>query len=231
MKLNNKILLILPFLLSACSFHSGDKSKESNTKSVTNITFSTTDLPNNYFKYVDISKLANIPPIDKNLSDYLFSQIAGKENSVRPAVEAKEQFTDKMKRSLCSDLPQSLCDFNSHMYSGSKFGLKLYEQTSKKEISQNTIVMAPLGLWSVDWLHSAQDEGKKLAETCSTVDNECLNKNASNPVSKLIAICSVKSKENIEGCLAQVLGNDESKNFAFDIGYVTGYNISYNIGQ
>lgn len=229
--MNKKILLMLPFILTACSFHNSNKNEPNSEKEITNITFSTSDLPNNYFKYVDISKLANIPPIDKNLSDYLFSQIAGKESSVRPAVESKEQFTDKMKRSLCSDLPESLCDFNSHMYSGSKFGLKLYEQTSKKDISQNTIVMAPLGLWSVDWIHSAQEEGNKLAKVCTTADNDCLNKNASNPVSKLIAICNIKSKENIEGCLSQVLNSEDSKNFAFDIGYVTGYNISYNIGQ
>ena len=57
-----KIIIIgLALLLTSCSAFKGGQSDEKKTE-VKNITFSTKDLPANYFAYVDIAKVANMPP-------------------------------------------------------------------------------------------------------------------------------------------------------------------------
>lgn len=225
-----KIFVIgLSLLLSACSI--SKKNDDKPTEKVNNMTFSTSALPDNYFSYVDIAQVANMPPLDQKLTTYLFEQISGKETNIRTAIEKSHNLNDKIKSNLCRDLEGALCDFNITIYNGSNFGLKLFEQTSKKNISETTIVSAPLTSWSVDWIHSSVKNGQAAVEVCKTADNDCLNKNTTNPLAKLYAICAVKAKTDIDGCMSHVLSNEDAKNFAFDIGYVTGYNISYDVGN
>lgn len=226
-----KIIIIgLALLLTSCSAFKGGQSDEKKTE-VKNITFSTKDLPANYFAYVDIAKVANMPPLDEKLTGYLFEQIAGKETQIRATIEKSNTMTSKVKDNLCRDLSGPLCDFNIDIYNGSNFGLKLFEQTSKKPISETTIVSAPLTSWSIDWIHSSVKLGESAATICKDGENSCLNKNTTNPLAKLYAICTLKAKNDMDNCLKHVLSEEESRNFAFNIGYVTGYNISYDVGN
>lgn len=222
-------IIALSLILSACGMHS--QTKQEDKKVVPNMTFSTSELPENYLNYVDIAKVANMPPLDKKLTSYLFDQISGKESQIRGTIEKSSNINDKTKENLCRDLEGPLCDFNINIYNGSNFGLRLFEQTSKKEISQTTIVSAPLTSWSIDWIHSSIKNGVEVAQLCKEGKNECLNENAMNPLAKLYAICTLKAKNDIDSCLSQELSKEETKNFAFDVGYVTGYNISYDVGN
>lgn len=224
------IVMSMALLLTSCGIHK-ESTNSGNASNVENMTFSTKDLPANYFSYVDIAKVANMPPLDEKLTAYLFKQTAGKETNIRATIEKSNTMSSKVKDSLCRDIEGSLCDFNIDIYNGSQFGLKLFEQTSKKPISETTIVSAPLTSWSIDWIHSSIKSGQAAAEACKNGENNCLNKNSSNPLAKLYAICTLKAKNNMDSCLKHVLSEDESKNFAFNIGYVTGYNISYDVGN
>lgn len=224
------IILGLALLLTSCSSLKSEKSNEEKTE-VKNMTFSTKDLPANYFNYVDIAKVANMPPLDEKLTGYLFEQIAGKETQIRATIEKSNNMSSKVKDNLCRDLEGALCNFNIDIYNGSNFGLKLFEQTSKKPISETTIVSAPLTSWSIDWIHSSVKSGESAAATCKDGENSCLNKSAANPLAKLYAICTLKAKNDIDNCLKHVLSEEETRNFAFNIGYVTGYNISYDVGN
>lgn len=232
----NKLLIafILPFILSSCSIKhkEGNKQSAANQESVNkNIDFNINNLQSNYFDYVDTSDLVNMPPIDNGLKDYLFEQISSKANQVRTVVEERDKFDNKMKSVACDDIPANLCSYNSHLYSGSYFGLRLYEKANSQELLNNSIVAAPLTMWSIKWLKNSYQNGLSVAKKCTTGDNSCLNQNATNPVEKLVAICQVKSPNDMNSCLGVMLNKPENQDFAFILGYLTGYNISFNVGN
>lgn len=230
--MNKKLIscLAISLLLTGC-MSNGKNSSSSSDKKVKNIDFKAESLKENYFSYVNTAELVNMPPISEDLKNYLLAQITENTTNVRETVELKEKFDDKMKDSACGDLPTNLCAYNAHLYSGSYFGLRLYEKANSQELLNNSIVAAPLTMWSIKWIKNSYANGLNIAKVCKTGDNECLNENAKNPIEKLVAVCQVKSPNNINDCLGLMLNKTENKDFAFMVGYITGYNISFNVGN
>lgn len=226
-----KILLSVPFLLvlSGCSVLSGGVKEKTEVNK--NIDFQVETLKSDYFKYVNTFELVNMPPISEDLKNYLLDQVSENTTQIRETVELKEKFDDKMKDAACGNLPKKLCEYNAHLYSGSYFGLKLYEKANGQELLNNSIVAAPLSMWSITWLKNSYNKGIEIANTCPTASNECLNKNAKNPIEKLVGLCKAGAGDKMNECIGLVLNKPENKDFAFIIGYITGYNISFNIGN
>jgi hypothetical protein len=229
--MNKKILLCLAFSFILVGCQSSIKGNTTNSEKPKNIDFKAETLKDNYFSYVNTADLVNMPPISDDLKNYLLSQISENTTNVRETVELKEKFDDKMKDSACGSLPTNLCAYNAHLYSGSYFGLRLYEKANSQELLNNSIVAAPLTMWSIKWIKNSYANGLNIAKICKDGDNDCLNKNAKNPIEKLVAICQVKSPNNINECLGLMLNKTENKDFAFMVGYITGYNISFNVGN
>lgn len=226
-----KIVILISTLifLSGCQFNKSTPEK-SEVKSE-NISFETENLRKNYFSYVDTFKLVNMPPISGELKDYLIDQIKEDPTKIREAVEFKEKIYEKVKKTNCGNLPEKLCEYNTHIYAGSYFGLRLYEKANQQELLNNSIVAAPLTMWSLTWLNKSYENGLNVAKQCPEASNDCLNEKATNPIEKLVALCQASAKEHLNECIGLVLNKDENKNFAFMLGYVTGYNISFNIGN
>lgn len=172
-----KIMLIstVSILLAGCQ--SGLKNNQNDhVPKVKNIDFQAQSLKDNYFQYVNTSDLVNMPPINNDLKNYLFAQVVSNATNIRETVESREKFDDKMKDATCGDLPTKLCNYNAHLYSGSYFGLKLYEKANNQDLLGHSIVAAPLTMWSISWLKKSYSDGLNLAKQCSTADNTCLNK-------------------------------------------------------
>lgn len=223
------MLISLSLLLAGCTINA--KKNNTDEKEVENIDFQTTTLKNAYFDYVNTYDLVNMPPISEDLKNYLIDQVSNDTTKIRETVELKEKFDDKMKDVACGNLPSKLCEYNAHLYSGSYFGLKLYEKANNQELLNKSIVAAPLSMWSVTWLKNSYEKGLEVAKKCPDANNECLNKEAKNPIEKLVGLCKAGAPEQINECIGLVLNKPENKDFAFIVGYITGYNVSFNVGN
>lgn len=225
------LALSISFLLSGCqSFFQKTEKVEEPIKNQ-NIDFQVSTLNENYFNYVNTLELVNMPPISEELKSYLLEQISKNTTQIREVVESKEKFEDKMKDATCGDLPKKLCEYNAYLYSGSYFGLKLYEKANSQELLNNSIVVAPLSMWSVNWLKQSYARGLDVAKQCPSAENDCLNKYAKNPIEKLVGLCQAGASDQLNQCIGLVLNKPENKDFAFMLGYITGYNISFNVGN
>lgn len=240
--LSFSLFLTSVLLLSSCALHKKGESEspatvpqeEGQTQIIdpAKASLNPSEIPQNYEQQVNLNKLIGMPQLNAEQSASLLQMLQGKESQYRKVVEQDLVKQNLKYEEICLGLSGTLCDFNNEIYKGSRFGVMIYDNVTKKQMIKNKDALNPAQAWSVNWINVSVDHGVKLIATCSK-DKEfaaCVSKNSENPITSLYAICSYSGKNSaeIDKCLADGLLSKQARDFAFDIGFVSGYSIAYN---
>lgn len=239
MKKYLSIVLLGSILLSGCAFNKSDTNKEAveQQETVANVdpaksTTDIKDLPKNYAQQVNLNSLIGMPQLNEQQTTSLLEMLSGKEDQYRKMVEQDLVKADLTYDGMCLGLKGALCDFNNEIYKGSRFGLMVYSNVVKKDILKNKDATEPAKIWSVNWINVSVDHSVKLIETCSKEKDfkACVNQKSENPVSSSYAICSFtgKTSAEIDKCISASLLSKQSVDYAFSLGFISGYSIGYN---
>lgn len=232
-------------LLSGCSIFSGSEKNADKEKTTVenkdvklkqiskNIDFKVDSLAEEYSKQVNLQHLIGFQQLNKEQSASLIAMIGGKESQYRAVVEDELSKSDLKFDEVCLGLTGELCDFNNEIFKGTNLGIKVYGNVVKKDLTKKKQVTDISKVWSVNWINVSVDEGVKVISECSKNEDfvSCTDEKTDNPLSKAYAICSFKGKNNeqIESCLSAALKKPSTKDYAFDLGLITGYSIGYNV--
>lgn len=240
---NTKKYLILAvlgsLLLSGCAIKKDGSAGSAEKGSSAEVTIdplkasnSVTALPQNYSQQVNLNSLIGMPQLNEQQTASLLQMLSGKETQYRKMVEQDLVKTDLTYDSMCLGLKGALCDFNNEIYKGSRFGLMVYSNVVKKDMLKEKAATDPAKIWSVNWINVSVDHGVKLIEVCSKEKDfkACVNQKSENPVTTQYAICSFSAKtaEEIEKCIETGLLSKPSIDYAFNLGFISGYSVGYN---
>lgn len=243
MKINKSLILVLSsvLILSSCAINKKGSTSESETPGQgamlsqidpAKASLKPSEIPQNYEQQVNLNKLVGMPQLNAEQSASLLKMLQGKEPEYRKLVEQDLVKQNLKYEEICLGLNGTLCDFNNEIYKGSRFGIMIYDNVTKKKMIKEKNALNPAQAWSVNWINVSVDHGVKLISTCSQEKEfaSCVSKNSENPITSLYAICSYSGKDatEIDKCLADGLLSKQGRDFAFDIGFISGYSIAYS---
>lgn len=233
-------IMLLSLLLSACSVHNNKDSVQSENssndvqeKKIEKINNSN-NLSHIYGKQVDLTDLIGMPQINNNQSEQLLSMISGKENEYRAIME-KEIITKNLSfKEVCLGLNGVLCDINNEVYKGTRFGVSLYSRVAHKDILSNRTADIVARTWSVNWIKSSIESAKNINKMCSvnkdSDDSNCIASHSNNPIVEIYAHALDQENDKLmQEYLKVKLLSPAAKKYLFDIGFLSGYSIGYDV--
>lgn len=229
-------ILVLSLLLASCSASNKDSApKDTDSKLIKKeVTVDSNNLSDVYGKQVNLSDLIGMPQINNDQSSQLLSMISGKEDEYRTIMEKEIIDKNLSFEEVCLGLNGVLCEINNEIYKGTRFGLSLYSKVSKKDMMSNKTADLAMRTWSVNWIKYSLEKAKEVDKTCSAKKEEeyagCVNENSENPIVAIYA--NALNQDNtklMEEYLRVKLLIPSAKKYLFDLGFLSGYSIGYDI--
>lgn len=198
------------------------------------VTVDSNNLSDVYGKQVNLSDLIGMPQINNDQSSQLLTMISGKENEYRALMEKEIIDKNLSFEEVCLGLNGVLCEINNEIYKGTRFGLSLYSKVTKKDMMTNKTADLAMRTWSVNWIKTSIERAKAVDKTCSAKKEDeysgCVTENSENPI---IAIYANALNQNntklMEEYLRVKLLIPTAKKYLFDLGFLSGYSIGYDV--